>query len=306
MLGVRKGNGIMIQLKAVSKSFDNTLVLDQVDWFVRKGSVFGLVGPNGAGKSTILRLISGVITPEHGVVTLEDQKVYDNPLAKQRILFLSDDPFYLHQSTIEEMKEFYKLFYPSFNETMYQRLLNNFPVPTNKKINDFSKGMKRQVGLILALSVNPDVLLLDESFDGLDPVMRLTLKRFIAQEMTSREMTVVISSHNLRELEDICDQIALIDNKKVVMSGQVDSIKDEFHKFQVGFRDVLDVAGFNGLDIIHKEQVGNVFTLVIKGSLDVIKAQLESLDPALYVELPLNLEEIFVYEMEARGYGKSI
>ncbi|MCD8574358.1 MAG: ABC transporter ATP-binding protein [Erysipelotrichaceae bacterium] len=296
----------MIQLKAVTKSFDNSLVLDQVDWFVRKGSVFGLVGPNGAGKSTILRLISGVITPESGVVTLDDQPVYDNPLAKQRILFLSDDPFYLHQATIEEMKEFYKLFYPSFNETMYQRLLNNFPVPTKKKINDFSKGMKRQVGLILALSVNPDVLLLDESFDGLDPVMRLTLKRFIAQEMSNREMTVVISSHNLRELEDICDQIALIDNKKVVMSGQVDTIKEEFHKFQVGFRDVLDVAGFNGLDIIHQEQVGNVFTLVIKGSLEVIKAQLESLDPALYVELPLNLEEIFVYEMEARGYGKSI
>lgn len=296
----------MIQLKAVTKSFDNSLVLDIVDWFVRKGSVFGLVGPNGAGKSTILRLISGVITPESGVVTLDDQPVYDNPLAKQRILFLSDDPFYLHQATIEEMKEFYKLFYPSFNETMYQRLLNNFPVPTKKKINDFSKGMKRQVGLILALSVNPDVLLLDESFDGLDPVMRLTLKRFIAQEMSNREMTVVISSHNLRELEDICDQIALIDNKKVVMSGQVDTIKDEFHKFQVGFRDVLDVAGFNGLDIIHQEQVGNVFTLVIKGSLEVIKAQLESLDPALYVELPLNLEEIFVYEMEARGYGKSI
>lgn len=296
----------MIQLKQVSKSFDNTLVLDQVDWFVKKGSVFGLVGPNGAGKSTILRLISGVITPELGVVTLDDENVYDNPQVKQRILFLSDDPFYLHQATIEEMKEFYKIFYPSFNESMYQRLLNNFPVPTNKKINDFSKGMKRQVGLILALSVNPDVLLLDESFDGLDPVMRLTLKRFIAQEMTSREMTVVISSHNLRELEDICDQIALIDNKKVVMSGQVDTIKDEFHKFQVGFRDVLDLAGFNGLDIIHQEQVGNVFTLVIKGSLDVIKAQLESLDPALYTELPLNLEEIFVYEMEARGYGKSI
>ena len=195
----------MIQLKQVSKSFDNTLVLDQVDWFVKKGSVFGLVGPNGAGKSTILRLISGVITPELGVVTLDDENVYDNPQVKQRILFLSDDPFYLNQANIEEMKEFYKIFYPSFNESMYQRLLNNFPVPTNKKINDFSKGMKRQVGLILALSVNPDVLLLDESFDGLDPVMRLTLKRFIAQEMTSREMTVVISSHNLRELEDICE-----------------------------------------------------------------------------------------------------
>lgn len=296
----------MIKLTNVSKSFDKTHVLDDVNWDVKKGSVFGLVGPNGAGKSTILRLISGVITPDSGEVTLEGMPVYDNPINKARILFLADEPFYLHQATIDEMKDFYRLFYASFDEDMYQRLLLNFPVPQNKKINEFSKGMKRQVGLILALSLAPEVLLLDESFDGLDPVMRLTLKRFIAREMESREMTVIISSHNLRELEDICDQIALIDNKKIVMSGEVDSIKNEFHKFQIGYSQEMPENLFDGMGIIHKEQIGNVFTVVIKGEPDSVRKLVEGTNPVLLTELPLNLEEIFVYEMEARGYGKSI
>lgn len=296
----------MIQLIQVSKRFGATHVLDQVDWTVKKGSVFGLVGPNGAGKSTILRLISGVITPDEGEILLENQPIYDNPENKKRILFLADEPFFLHQATIDEMKDFYRIFYSSFNEEMYQRLLKNFPIPRGKKINDFSKGMKRQVGLILALSLNPDVLLLDESFDGLDPVMRLTLKRFIANEMESREMTVIISSHNLRELEDICDQIALIDNLKIVMSGEVDSIKNEFHKFQVGFSEPLKDDAFEEINIIHNEQIGNVYTIVAKGNFDQVKQVIESYNPVLLTELPLNLEEIFVYEMEARGYGKSI
>jgi|SRR5690554_3840089 len=296
----------MITLTQVSKSFDSTHVLDEVDWTVRKGSVFGLVGPNGAGKSTILRLISGVIKPDSGEVLLEGEPIYDNPQSKERILFLADEPFYLHQSTMNEMKEFYRIFYPSFSEESYQTLTKNFPVAQNKKINDFSKGMKRQVGLILALSINPDVLLLDESFDGLDPVMRLTLKRFIAKELESREMTVIISSHNLRELEDICDQIALIDNKKIVMSGEVDNIKGEFHKFQVGYQQEINPEVFTGLNIIHQEQIGNVFTLVVKGDLQNNKQIIENTNPVLFNELPLNLEEIFVYEMEARGYGKSI
>ena len=296
----------MIQLSNVSKSFNGTHVLDQVDWHIKKGSIFGLVGPNGAGKSTILRLISGVITPDKGSVMLEDSPVYDNPGNKRRILFLADEPFFLHQSTIDEMKDFYKIFYNSFDELTYQKLLNSFPIPRNQKINDFSKGMKRQVGLILALSVQPDVLLLDESFDGLDPVMRLTLKRFITSQMSEREMTVVISSHNLRELEDICDQIALIDNKKVVMSGEVDTIKGDFHKLQIGFREAVDPNVFDNLDIIHQEQVGNVYTIVTRGNKDEVLAKVEQLNPVLITTLPLNLEEIFVYEMEARGYGKSL
>lgn len=296
----------MISLVNVSKHFDETHVLDQVNWQVRKGSVFGLVGPNGAGKSTILRLISGVITADEGEILLDGSPVYDNPENKKRILFLADEPFYLHQATMKEMKEFYRIFYPSFSEANYEQLCKAFPINQDKKINTFSKGMKRQVGLILALSLNPDVLLLDESFDGLDPVMRLTLKRFIVHELENREMTVIISSHNLRELEDICDQIALIDDRKVVMSGDVDNIKGEFHKFQVGYQEMVDGSIFKAMNIIHLEQVGNVFTIVAKGEIDEIKELIEDTRPILLNELPLNLEEIFVYEMEARGYGKSV
>ena len=296
----------MIKLTNVSKSFDKTHVLDEVNWDVKKGSVFGLVGPNGAGKSTILRLISGVITADQGEVTLEGEPIYDNPNNKKKILFLADEPFYLHQSTIDEMRDFYRLFYTSFDEEMYERLLLNFPIPQKKKINEFSKGMKRQVGLILALSLAPDVLLLDESFDGLDPVMRLTLKRFITREMENREMTVIISSHNLRELEDICDQIALIDNKKIVMSGDVDTIKSDFHRFQIGYSEEMPGTLFDTMNLIHKEQIGNVFTIVLKGEASQVKEAIEKTNPVLLTELPLNLEEIFVYEMEARGYGKSI
>jgi ABC-2 type transport system ATP-binding protein len=204
------------------------------------------------------------------------------------------------------MKEFYKIFYPSFDEAMYTKLLNNFPIPENEKINNFSKGMKRQTGLILALSVNPDVLLLDESFDGLDPVMRLTLKRFISREILNRDMTVVISSHNLRELEDICDQIALIDNRKVVMSGDVDTIKGDFHKIQVGFSHDVKEDIFAFLNPLHVDKMGNVFVVVAKGEIDGILESIKNLNPALVTELPLNLEEIFVYEMEGRGYGKTI
>ena len=296
----------MIQLTSVSKSFDNKLVLDHIDWTVKKGSVFGLVGPNGAGKSTLLRIISGVIKADNGQVTVDGEFVYDEPLVKKRILFLADEPFFLHQSTLREMKEFYKIFYPSFDETMYTKLLNNFPIPENEKINTFSKGMKRQTGLILALAVNPDVLLLDESFDGLDPVMRLTLKRFISREILNRDMTVVISSHNLRELEDICDQIALIDNRKVVMSGEVDTIKGDFHKIQVGFSHDVKEDIFAFLNPLHVDKMGNVFIVVAKGEIDGLLESIKKLEPALVTELPLNLEEIFVYEMEGRGYGKTI
>ena len=296
----------MIQLTSVSKSFESKLVLDHIDWTVKKGSVFGLVGPNGAGKSTLLRIISGVIKADSGQVTVDGEFVYDEPMVKRRILFLADEPFFLHQSTLREMKEFYRIFYPSFDETMYSKLLNNFPIPENEKINTFSKGMKRQTGLILALSVNPDVLLLDESFDGLDPVMRLTLKRFISREILNRDMTVVISSHNLRELEDICDQIALIDNRKVVMSGDVDKIKGDFHKIQVGFSHDVKEDIFEFLNPLHVDKMGNVFMVVAKGEIEEILESIKKLEPVLVTELPLNLEEIFVYEMEGRGYGKTI
>lgn len=296
----------MIALKNLKKSFDNNLVLEHIDWEIPKGSIYGLVGPNGAGKSTLLRLMSGVLHPDEGTVTLAGQPVYDNPDAKKRIMFVPDDPFFLTQSSLKEMKKFYQIFYPTFNEAMYQKLLGHFKLKENDKITDFSKGMKRQASVILALSCDPEVLLLDEAFDGLDPVMRLMFKRLITDELINREITVIISSHNLRELEDICDSIALLDHHTISIQDEVENIRANYHKLQIGY--LKEQAGdlFKDLNPLHLEQRGHVYLMVAKGDIDQIKTLIQSTQPVLLEEIPITMEEVFVYEMEAKGYGQLV
>ncbi|MHC1734947.1 MAG: ABC transporter ATP-binding protein [Erysipelotrichaceae bacterium] len=296
----------MIQLSHVSKSFDTKKVLDDVNWEVPQGSIFGLVGPNGAGKSTILRLISGVLLPDQGEITIAGQNVYNNPSVKKKILFVPDDPYFLPQTTLAEMKKFYEIFYPSFKESMYRKLLNNFPINEHAKINTFSKGMKRQANVILALSILPEVLLLDEAFDGLDPVMRLTLKRILTDQLLERKFTVVISSHNLRELEDICDRIALISDGKVGLNDEIENIRALYHKFQVGYSRLPEHSVFESFNPMHLEVRGNVAVLVIKGDAELLKQQLSETQPVLLDEIPITMEEVFVYEMEGKGYGQIV
>ena len=296
----------MIQLSHVSKSFDTKKVLDDVNWGVPQGSIFGLVGPNGAGKSTILRLISGVLLPDQGEITIAGQNVYNNPSVKKKILFVPDDPYFLPQTTLAEMKKFYEIFYPSFKESMYRKLLNNFPINEHAKINTFSKGMKRQANVILALSILPEVLLLDEAFDGLDPVMRLTLKRILTDQLLERKFTVVISSHNLRELEDICDRIALISDGKVGLNDEIENIRALYHKFQVGYTSLPEHSVFESFNPMHLEVRGNVAVLVIKGDAELLKQQLSDTKPVLLDEIPITMEEVFVYEMEGKGYGQIV
>lgn len=296
----------MIQLSHVSKSFDTKKVLDDVNWEVPQGSIFGLVGPNGAGKSTILRLISGVLLPDQGEITIAGQNVYNNPSVKKKILFVPDDPYFLPQTTLAEMKKFYEIFYPSFKESMYRKLLNNFPINEHAKINTFSKGMKRQANVILALSILPEVLLLDEAFDGLDPVMRLTLKRILTDQLLERKFTVVISSHNLRELEDICDRIALISDGKVGLNDEIENIRALYHKFQVGYSRLPEHSVFESFNPMHLEVRGNVAVLVVKGDADLLKQQLSETQPVLLDEIPITMEEVFVYEMEGKGYGQIV
>jgi ABC-2 type transport system ATP-binding protein len=296
----------MIQLSHVYKSFDTKKVLVDVDWEVPQGSIFGLVGPNGAGKSTILRCISGVLLPDKGEITIAGQNVYNNPSIKKRILFVPDDPYFLPQSTMKEMRKFYEIFYPSFKESMYRKLLNNFPINENEKINNFSKGMKRQANIILALSIMPEILLLDEAFDGLDPVMRLTLKRILTDQLLERKFTVVISSHNLRELEDICDRIALISDCKIGLNDEVENIRALYHKFQVGYTTLPEHEVFESFDPMHLEIRGNVAVLVIKGDAEELKKQLIETKPVLLDEIPITMEEVFVYEMEGKGYGQVV
>jgi len=296
----------MIQLSHVSKSFDTKKVLDDVNWEVPQGSIFGLVGPNGAGKSTILRLISGVLLPDQGEITIAGQNVYNNPSVKKKILFVPDDPYFLPQTTLAEMKKFYEIFYPSFKESMYRKLLNNFPINEHAKISTFSKGMKRQANVILALSILPEVLLLDEAFDGLDPVMRLTLKRILTDQLLERKFTVVISSHNLRELEDICDRIALISDGKVGLNDEIENIRALYHKFQVGYTRLPEHSVFESFNPMHLEVRGNVAVLVIKGDAELLKQQLSETQPVLLDEIPITMEEVFVYEMEGKGYGQTV
>lgn len=296
----------MINLKNINKHFDDKQVLKHINWDVPKASIYGLVGPNGAGKSTLLRIISGVLKADEGTVLVNGVDVYDNPSIKKHILFVSDDPFFLPQSSIKEMRQFYELFYPSFNDSMYYSLLKKFGLSETDKINDFSKGMKRQASIILALSCSPDILLLDEAFDGLDPVMRLNLKRIIANELLNRDMTVIISSHNLRELEDICDRIALLNNHTITIQDEIESIRNQYHKIQLAYTNPIDDKVLHDLDPMYFDKRGNVYILVLKGELDDKMKRIKETQPVLCEEIPITMEEVFVYEMEANGYGTSI
>jgi len=296
----------MINLKNINKQFDTKKVLEHINWEIPKASIYGLVGPNGAGKSTLLRIISGVLKADEGSVLVNGVDVYDNPSIKKHILFVSDDPFFLPQSTIKEMRQFYELFYPSFNDSMYHSLLKKFGLNDTDKINDFSKGMKRQASIILALSCSPDILLLDEAFDGLDPVMRLNLKRIIANELLNREMTVIISSHNLRELEDICDRIALLNNHTITIQDEIESIRNQYHKIQLAYTNPIDDKILHDLNPMYFDKRGNVYMIVLKGELDDKMKQIKDTQPVLCEEIPITMEEVFVYEMEANGYGSSI
>lgn len=296
----------MIQINHLSKRFGSKTVLDNIHWEIPKATIFGLVGPNGSGKSTLLRLISGVLKADEGQILYNQKEVYNQANVKKHILFVSDDPFFLAQSSLKEMKTFYQIFYPSFNDAMYVELVESFKMDEQTPLSDFSKGMKRQAAIILALSVSPDVLLLDESFDGLDPIMRLALKRILAQEMVNREMSVVISSHNLRELEDICDRIALLNNHHISLQDEVETIRGTYHKLQIAYKDDANEALLHSFNPLHIEKRGHVFMMVIKGDVLDFKAQIEASKPLLFEEIPISMEEVFVYEMEDQGYGKNI
>lgn len=295
----------MIHIKDVHRSFDQHVVLRDLNWVVPTGTIYGLVGPNGAGKSTLLRCIAGVLPVDSGLVTVFDQAVYDNPEVKKDIFFVSDEPFFFQKATIKEMKEFYTLFYPRFNDSFYHHLLKKFGLDENMNVSKFSKGMKRQASLILAMSCSPKLLLLDEAFDGLDPVMRLTLKRILADELLNREFTVIISSHNLRELEDICDHIAMLSNQTISIQDEIEDLRTQYHKLQCAYAEEVDDQFFNDLKPLYYNRRGKVITLVLKGNIEGELALIKQTKPLLLEEIPITMEEVFVYEMEAEGYGKA-
>lgn len=293
----------MLKLRALTKKFDNSVVLNDANLDIQEGSIFGLIGPNGAGKSTLLRLISGVLKPDLGCVTIGDEKAYDNETIKKDILLISDDPYFFFNATLNDMRDFYKVWYPNFNDEEYYKYLKVFGLNDKKPMKDFSKGMKRQAFIIIALAVAPKYLLLDEAFDGLDPVMRLTFKRAIASLVENKEMTIIISSHNLQELEDICDTFGILEGGKINTSGNIDEAKGNIHKVQLAFKDEVTKEKFHDLDILSIQIQSRVVNIVVKGDIEKIKNYLQTLSPLMMEVLNVNLEEVFIYEMEKKGYG---
>lgn len=296
----------MITFSNVKKSYGEKLVLKDINWDLKQGTCYGLVGANGSGKSTLLRLLSGVIEPDAGLVEIDGMDVFDNPNAKKKIFFLGDEPYFFNQSTIKDMKQFYQLFYPNFDNDLYLELLNDFNLNEKVKINSFSKGMKRQVVLILALACKPDILLLDEAFDGLDPIMRFKLRQYISQIISDNNAIIIISSHNLRELEDICDNIALINNNVLQLDYATIDSDNIYHKYQVVFEKEFDMDKFKPLNPLNVQGKERIFTIVLKGNKEALDEQLNKLNPMIIQHSNVSLEEIFIYEVERSKHEKTI
>ena len=282
----------MIKLDNTIKKFEDFTALDGV----------GLLGSNGAGKSTILRLLSGVYSPDGGSVTIDGEDIFNNPEVKQKVFFVNDETVQFGSFTLDKLKNYYKGFYPNFSEEIYEKMVKAVDLPKNKKLDTFSKGMKRQAAIILAISSKHDYLLLDEAFDGLDPTMRIIVKRMLVDEMIDRKLTVIISSHNLKEINELCDSVALIHNGKIVFSRELDSVKGNIHKIQAAFPEEHTREDFECPELLHFEKNMSVYYLIMKGSEEDIREKLNKFDPSLLDMIPLTLEEVFIYEMEVLGY----
>ncbi len=293
----------MLKIENINKNLGNKIVLDNLSLTINDGSVFGLVGINGAGKSTLLRCIAGIYECDNGSITIDDNHVYENELIKKDIFFVSDDPYYPINATIIDLKNFYKSFY-KFDEEIYAKYLEIFKLNENVTIHTFSKGMKRQVFILMALAISPKLLILDEAFDGLDPFVRLTFKKSLIELIENKNITVIISSHNLRELEDICDGFAILENHQICTSGDIIESKDNIHKIQLAFSDEIEQSVFDGLDILSIKQTSRVYSIVVKGDIEHVTNYLNELKPILLEVLSVSFEELFLFEMQARGYSE--
>ena len=292
----------MIKVRQVSKSFDRIEAVKDISLNIQEGSVFGMLGTNGAGKSTLLRLISGVLKPDAGAVMIDGEPVFDNPAAKSRFFYISDEQFYFANSTPGGMADFYQLYYPDFDRTRFEELMKKFNLDSGRKIQTFSKGMKKQLSLFLGLSANTRYLFCDETFDGLDPVARQAVKSLMADAMAVRGLTPVIASHNLRELEDICDHVGLLHKGGLLLSKDLEEMRLTVHKLQVVFDKPLHQKNFPGMDIISEKERGRLQTMIIRGDREEIARRINSANPVFMELLPLTLEEVFITETEVVGY----
>lgn len=292
----------MIQIKDVSKSFNNVKILDKLNCTITDNCIYGLVGANGSGKSTLLRLINGIYKQEEGTITMNGEELFNNATLKQKIVFVPDDLFFYPGYTLKDMFQFYQALYPKFDEEYADSLAKMFKLDQNRKISTFSKGMKRQCALIASLATNAEYMFFDETFDGLDPVVRNTMKKLIAKKMSEQNTTIIMTSHNLRELEDICDRLGLLYKGGILFESEIDNLKTNMYKVQISFAQEKKKEDFKGIDILSFKKVGSIITLVIKDEKKTSRKILEKMKPVILDYLPLTLEEIFIYEMEVLGY----
>ncbi|MBY6037685.1 ABC transporter ATP-binding protein [Fictibacillus nanhaiensis] len=293
----------MINVKNVSKRFENQSVLKEVHFSIDKGSIYGLLGSNGAGKTTLLKIISGILTQDKGHVFIDDSPVFEQIQIKDKVVFLPDTLYFFPQYTIRQMAEFYRNIYTQWNEERFQRLSDVFEIDIDKKIHKLSKGMQRQVAFWLAMSAMPEILVLDEPLDGLDPVMRKKVKNLLVQDVAEREMTVLISSHNLREVEDICDHIGILHKGSIILEKDLDDLKSDVHKVQVAFKKNVPNKLFDNVDLLFKEERGSVLLCIVRGNQADVMMHFKTFEPDIFDILPLTLEEIFIYEMGGVGYA---
>jgi len=292
----------MIEVKNISKSFDDIKAIDDISIEIKEGSVFGLIGTNGAGKSTFLRLMSGIITCERGEVLLDGMNVFENAEAKKQFFYISDDQHYIPSSTPEDMMKFYSKFYENYNVDRFNDLIERFELGKNRKINTFSKGMKKQLSIVLGICAGTKYMFCDETFDGLDPVMRQAVKSMFAAEMEDRDFTPIIASHNLRELEDICDHVGLLHKGGVVLSKDLADMKENIHKVQCVLKDTAAEEAFKDIEILNLESRGSLYTLTARGTREDILEKINNSEPIFVEALPLSLEEIFISETGGVGY----
>lgn len=293
----------MIELIELNKAFDDIKAVNHVSLKIADGEVFGLVGTNGAGKSTTLRIIAGVIKPDSGVVCVDNRPVYDNPDVKRDVFYISDDQYFFPNSTPDDMAGFYSSVYEKFDKEKFNKLLTGFGLDKNRKINTFSKGMKKQVSILLGLCAGTKYLLCDETFDGLDPVVRQGVKSLFAAEMEDRGLTPVIASHNLRELEDICDHVGLLHKGGVILSEDISDMKLNMQKVQCVFSsDEDEKKALEGLDVLIHDKRGRLHTITVRGERTDVENAFKRADMVFFEMLALTLEEIFISETEVVGY----
>ncbi len=293
----------MIEVKKLSKSFGDIRAIDNISAHVEEGHVFGLIGTNGAGKSTFMRMLTGVLKPDEGEILIDGEPVYDNPAVKEKLFYISDSQYFFKSGTPEDMAGFYKTCYPQFKTQRWLELMEKFGLDKKRKINTFSKGMKKQLSVLCGICAETKYLLCDETFDGLDPVMRQAVKTLFVREIDERGLTPVIASHNLRELEDICEYVGLLHRGGILLEKDIDDMKLNIHKLQCVIREEEMLEKIKStLEVVTIDNRGSLYTITVRGKRESAVECMEELAPVFYELLPLSLEEIFISETEVKGY----